>query len=305
MHDLPWDDLRIFLAAARAGSMGGAGRALGLEQSTVSRRVASLERALGAALFDRSRAGLALTQLGHRLVVEAASMEAALRRALDLSSQAERRPEGLVRLAASETMACAFLLPRVLPGLLERHPGLRVDLVLGDAPADLERREADLAVRFFLSRSGDLVTRRVATLETALLAERRLSRALSREPPERWPWVVAWSPGGPSPEEAYRASLTSAPARLTMNSFQAQWAAVRAGLGVAVLPRVLLEPGLGEVAWGGEPPPSLDVYLATPRALRRVPRVAAVFDALAGAFAQLSSPGRASVGRDDERSAAR
>lgn len=290
MHDQPppWDDLRFFLAAARAGSLGGAGRALGLEQSTVSRRVASLERVLGSALFDRSRAGLTLTQLGRRLVVEAEAMETALGRALDLSSQSERRPEGLVRLAVSETVACAFLLPRVMPDLLAQHPGLRLDLVIGDTPADLTRREADLAVRFFLSRSGDLITRRVATLATGLLAERRLARSLAREPPTRWPWVSVWTAQGPSVEESYRLSLTRAPARVTMNSFEAQWAAVRAGLGVAVLPRALLGAELIELPCpDGAPPPALEVHLAVPRALRRVPRVAVVFEALAAAFARL------------------
>ena len=291
--DLNWDDLRLFLAAARCGGFGAAARALRVEQSTVSRRVAGFERALGAAVFDRSSAGLALTQLGRRLLAEAEQVEAAVRRVAELSCLEERAPVGLVRVAVSETMACAFVLPRVLPGLLARHPGLRVDLVIGDTPADLGRREADIAVRFFLSRAGDLVTRRVATLATAVVAEKQLARALRGAPPSTWPWVTAWLRDGPVPEEAFRATLSPAPARVTMNSFQAQFAAVRAGLGVAVLPRVLIDAALTELrVEPGEatpPLPSLPVYLATPRALRRVPRVAAVFEALAGALAELGA----------------
>jgi DNA-binding transcriptional LysR family regulator len=296
MHDpsarLNWDDLRLFLAAARAGGFGAAGRSLQVEQSTVSRRVAALERALGAALFDRSSAGLLLTQFGRQVLVEAEAVEGALRRVAELSCGEERAPVGLVRVAVSETMACTFLLPRVLPALLERHPGLRIDLVIGDAPADLGRREADIAIRFFLARAGDLVTRRVATLATAVVAEKRLARTLRATAPATWPWVSAWLRDGPVPEEGFRSTLTSAPARVTMNSFQAQWAAVRAGLGVAVLPRVLIDGALTELALapGTATLPSLPVYLATPRTLRRVPRIAAVFDALASALAELGSP---------------
>ena len=252
--------------------------------------MAGFERALGARVFDRSSAGLTLTQLGHRLLREAETVEATLRRVEGLSAQAERAPVGLVRIAATETMASAFLVPRVLPALLEAHPGLRLDLLIGDLPADLGRREADIAVRFFLARAGDLVTKRVATLDTALLAEAKLAARLRGTPPDDWPWISAWLRDGVAPEEAFRLRFTQAPARLTMNSFQAQWSAVRAGLGVAVLPRVLLDEGLRELplpaAVAGELP-SVPVYLATPRALRRVPRIALVFEALADGLAAL------------------
>lgn len=293
-----WDDLRFFLAAAREGGFGAAARRLGTEQSTVSRRIASFERALGARVFDRAGGGraLSLTQLGHRLVVEAEVVEAALRRVQDLSSQAERAPVGLVRIATTETMASAFLLPRIIPALLDRYPGLRVDLVVGDLPADLGRREADLAVRFFLDRTGDLVTKRVAVLETALLAEKQLAHALRSMPPERWPWISAWLRDGIPPEETLRLALAPVPARITMNSFQAQWAAVRAGLGVAVLPRILLDDGLVALPLPAEAAalslPRIPVYLATPRASRRIPRVAVVYEALAEGLGTLSSAAR-------------
>jgi DNA-binding transcriptional LysR family regulator len=125
-----------------------------------------------------------------------------------------------------------------------------------------------------------------------VVAEKRLARTLRATAPATWPWVSAWLRDGPVPEEGFRSTLTSAPARVTMNSFQAQWAAVRAGLGVAVLPRVLIDGALTELALapGTATLPSLPVYLATPRTLRRVPRIAAVFDALASALAELGSP---------------
>jgi DNA-binding transcriptional LysR family regulator len=192
---VPWDDIRIFLAAARAGGMSAAARGLAIRQSTVSRRVAALERRLGAAVFDRTAVGLVLTALGRRVLAAAGDAEGALRRVTDAPLAEERAVAGRVRLALTETMASLLVLPRVLPALLARHPALAVDLVTGDTAADLARREADVAIRFFLTPRGDLLTRRVATLPTAPVARRELARALVRLPPPRWPRSGGWTGG--------------------------------------------------------------------------------------------------------------
>jgi DNA-binding transcriptional LysR family regulator len=290
MHELaggpPWDDVRFFLAAARSGTFGAAGRALGTEQSTVSRRVAALEGRLGGALFDRTPAGLALTRLGGRVLAEAGAMEQALGRLADAAAREARDVEGLVRVALTETMAAAFVIPRVLPALLARHPALRVDLVTGDASADLLRREADVAVRFVREGAGDLVSRRVAGLTTAPVCHRRLLRRLERLEPRAWPWVSTRLPVGGNAEDAWLRGGLGVTPRLTSNSHQAQLEAVRAGLGVAVLPTALLQ-------WDASlrvlplpdasplpPLPALDVFLVTRRTARQVPRVRAVWEAL-------------------------
>jgi DNA-binding transcriptional LysR family regulator len=183
---------------------------------------------------------------------------------------------GVVRLALSETLASLFVIPRVLPALLERYPELVVDLVVSDDPTDL-------ALRFFLPPKGDFVTRRVARLDTAPLVHRRLAKTLARKNPSSWPWVAV---GRPSPEEAWLAPLHVKP-RLTTSSFHTQFEAVCNGLGVAVLPRLMtqLRSELVEVPLVLErAAPALDLFLVTPRGLRRAARVAAVFDALTVAF---------------------
>jgi DNA-binding transcriptional LysR family regulator len=289
--ELDWDDVRLFLAAARHAGFGAAARHLGTRQSTVSRRVASLERALGASLFDRTPTGLELTQVGRRVLGEAGRAEASLRGVADAVAQESGEVSGLVRLALTETVASVFVLPRVLPGLLKAHPGLTVDLVASDDAADLARREADIAIRFFLPTRGDLVARRVARLPTAPLATRRLARRLAGAGPETWPWVGVWRAAGPPVEERWAESFHPKP-RLTTNSFHTQFEAVRAGLGVAVLPTALrvADPALQVLALPAPgAAPTLDIYLVTPRTLRRVPRVAAVFDALAAEFARAAA----------------
>lgn len=294
MHDLAtrltWDDVRFFLLSAREGGFGAAARRLGTQQSTVSRRVATLEARLGGALFDRTAAGLVLTSLGQRVLPDAQLVEQALTRVGDAATTAEHAVEGVVRVALTETLASVVVVPRVLPALLRRHPGLRVDLLIGNTAADLARREADVAVRFFLTPSGDLVTRRVARWETAVVASPALAKSLRGRAPRAWPFVTAWLPGGSAPEEAWRAQVGGGEARVSTNSFHAQLEAVRAGLGVAVLPTALSR-HVGLVALplprGVELPPPLDAWLVTPRALRRVPRVAAVVGALSEVLAHV------------------
>ncbi len=256
-------------------------------QSTVSRRVAALEHALGVRLFDRTPTGIELTAAGRRVVTGAEPAEAALRALSDVVAVTTPGVSGVVRLALSETLASLFVVPRVLPALLETHPELVVDLVVSDEPTDLARRDADLALRFFLPPKGDFVTRRVARLETAPLVHRRLAKTLARQRPSSWPWVAV---GRPSPEEAWLAPLQAKP-RLTTSSFHTQLEAVSQGLGVAVLPQLMtqLRPELVELPLVLETPaPALDLFLVTPRGLRRAARVAAVFDALTFAFDQVT-----------------
>jgi DNA-binding transcriptional LysR family regulator len=290
-----WDDVRIFASVVRAGSFSAAARAAGAQQSTLSRRVAALERALGAPLLDRSSAGLALTPLGHRVVAEGERAQAAMQDLADAVSQQATAVHGCVRIATTDTVASVFVLPTVLPRLLAKFPALQIELVTSDDPADLARREADIAIRFFLPPKGDLIAKRVAAFRTAAIAHRRLARQLVAQAPSAWPWIFVSRMGGEPQEQVWAAGL-QAKARLTTTSFHTQYEAVRAGVGVAVLPTVLLQADtaleiLPVPAFAAAP--RLELYLVTPRALRRVPRVAAVFDALAAAFAAAVPAGKA------------
>ncbi len=282
---LVWDDVKLFLAAARTKGFGAAARELGTMQSTVSRRVAALEKSLGVRLFDRTPSGIELTAAGRQVLANAEPAEVALQGLGDVAALTTPTVSGVVRLALTETLASVFVIPRVLPALLARHPDLVVDLVVSDDVADLSRREADLALRFFLPPKGDLVTRRVARLQTAPLVHRRLAMKLMNVTPSRWPWVAV---GRPSPEEAWLAPLRCTP-RVTTTSFHTQFEAVKNGLGVAVLPRVMTTTvaDLVELPLDLGDGPVLDLFLVTPRDLRQAARVAAMFEALVRSFDEL------------------
>lgn len=155
-----WTDLRYFLELARAGTLVGAARHLGVEHTTVSRRLQRLEQSLGAPLFDRRRDGSALTDVGLALLPHAEAMESAQLAAAEQLRGAQSQARGGVRLDAPEVLGSLVIAAR-LKALTDAHPALRVDLVLLPRFADLAAREADLAVVLDAPRHGRYVSARL------------------------------------------------------------------------------------------------------------------------------------------------
>jgi DNA-binding transcriptional LysR family regulator len=166
---IPWDDLRVALAVHRGRTLAAAGRMLGVDATTVGRRLTALEGALGARLFDRTPEGFTPTDAGRRAIAIAERTEDGVTDLARAVGGADARIEGTVRLTAGDGMLANVLVP-ALPVLLARHPGLRLELLAATRAYDLARREADLAVRLFRPREPALVTRRLADLPYGLYA---------------------------------------------------------------------------------------------------------------------------------------
>ncbi|WP_438010700.1 LysR family transcriptional regulator [Sorangium sp. So ce321] len=276
--DVDWADLRLFLEVARTGSFSAAARKLGVEQSTVSRRMAAFERKLRVAVFDRLPGGSMLTPLGERLRRHVEAMEAGADQLVREANGHEKEVEGLVRLALTESIAVHGVIPRVLPVLAEKHPRVSVHLLTSYEAAELGHREAEIAVRFFRPTSGDLVAARIVTLPTVPVVHRKLSEK-SRDELD---WVGVDLGRIPTVEEDYQRRHVKKAPRLVVSSYIAQIEAVRAGLGAAVLPcsALDLDADLVELDLGLPAGPVLELWLVTPRSLRHVPRIAAVWSAL-------------------------
>jgi len=158
--DLVWDDLRVFLAIAREGSLSAAARRLSVDQSTVGRRLAALETTTSARLFDRTPRGYLLTAAGEAVLPKAEEIEsAALSVERKLLGQ-DARPEGRVRLATSDGFAVWFVIPR-LQALRARQPGIEIEVVTGNPPVNLARREADLSLRFSKPSQPNVIARQL------------------------------------------------------------------------------------------------------------------------------------------------
>jgi DNA-binding transcriptional LysR family regulator len=287
-----WDDLKVLLAVLREGSFSGAADVLRVEQSTVSRRIAALEAALQGTLFDRAASGPRPTELAVGLRAHAERIEAEVLALLDQASAQRGAIAGRVRVALTESFAVHVIIPHVLKELHALYPDLYVDLVVGERAADLTQREADLALRFFRPREGDLVTKRVATLETAVIGHRDYLAARTLTP-DALDWIVLDLAQGPHSDSAHVASNINIEPRIRTNGHLAQVEAVRAGLGVALLARSVLhiDPNLMAIDVGFPPSPALELWLAAPSSLIRLPRVRALWDFLDARMSLLQAVG--------------
>lgn len=236
---LDWNDVRFFLAVARARTMRRAARALGVDETTVGRRLASLEERFGVALFERRPGGFEPTDAGARLVASAERMDEAARElaAWTVDGVATKFKFGSVRIATGEGLAERFVVP-ALRELQARHPDLQATVVTGWEPVDLRKGEADLAVRLARPKDPRLASRRLARLTFRLYASREyLERAgpvtsLAGHP------VIGY-------EDAMRRSghaFTDLPSTgghtaLLINSGRVLVAAGVAGIGIVQLPR--------------------------------------------------------------------
>lgn len=164
-----WNRARAFLVAAEEGSFSAAARALDTTQPTVGRQVAALEEELGVTLFERVGATLALTPAGSDLVEHVRAMgEAATRVSLAATGQSSSIV-GSVSVTASEAIS-AYLLPPVVARLRAEQPGIEVELVVSNETRDLQRREADIAVRNFRVSQPDLVAQKIKDSRAHLYA---------------------------------------------------------------------------------------------------------------------------------------
>lgn len=183
-----WDDLRVFLAVARAEGLSGAARSLRLDPATAGRRIARLERSMGVVLFVKSPQGYTLTEAGQRLVPQAETAEAAVAGGVgDGGQDAAGRLSGTIRIGAPD--GCAnYLLPQVCAAIGADHPDLDIQILALPRVVNLSRREADLAITV-----SPPATQR---LRAEKLSDYRLSLAASRD------WLARH--GAPASLEALR-----------------------------------------------------------------------------------------------------
>ncbi|PWF41006.1 LysR family transcriptional regulator [Massilia glaciei] len=170
MKTLPeWTDLRYFLELARAGTLSGASRRLEVEHTTVARRIDRLEAQLGSTLFDRSREGYELTEMGLALMPHAEVMESAALAAQDQLSGNQIEVRGVVRLGVPEALGVRVITP-LLSRFLQGHPDLSIDLLVQPRFANLANREADLGVMLDAPSTGRYMVTRLVSFRLYLYA---------------------------------------------------------------------------------------------------------------------------------------
>jgi DNA-binding transcriptional LysR family regulator len=295
MDGIPWSDWQVVHAASTHGSFTAAADALGVGQATVSRRVAAVEQALGQVLFDRHRTGLVPTAAALRLRPHLEALATAAHGAARAVDGLEQEARGEVRLAGPPGL-CVDWIPELATRLARTHPNLHLCVLADIEPRDLDRREADIALRMVPTDRGDLLVRRLLQARGGLYASPAYRDRLPAGFTLADVAVVHYSDD--FAHIALDQLLRSLGARtaLRSNDYLVQRAAVQAGLGAALL-------GEGEARSLGLVPLGLplpveavaSLYLVVHRALRHVPRVAAVIDAIDALVAELPPEGAPAV----------
>lgn len=285
LNQFNWDNLRVFLGVARAQSALEAARALDMNQSTISRRLARLEGDIGSKLFDRSSQGHRLTSAGHRLLEHVEKLESTLATVESEVFGDTLALTGEIRLGATEGFGSYFLAPH-LAHFCTRHPGITVDLLPMPRNVNLSKREADASVTVDRPTTDTFVTSKLAQYRLLPYATQDYLRrhpaigGLADLPGHRW---IDYVDDLVFAEQQFslRKWMPAAKPFMRSTSVIAQLQAVRSGLGMAVLPCFL-----GSVTEGLVPilPAEIDItrtfWLVAPQERRELARIKALWDYL-------------------------
>lgn len=283
---IDWEDLRYVLAVADARSLASAARALGVNHTTVLRRVNAFEQRLGLRLFDRLPTGYALTGGGEELLATARSMAATVTALERRLAGQDLRLEGTLRVTTTDT-----LMASVLPPLIARfrlaHPGILIEVATANALANLTRRDADVAIRPASDPPETLVGRRISGIAFALYAAS--AGAVPQGPIEDLASQVWIAPDDSLASSTIarwmRATLPEATIALRADSLVVMRNAALAGLGVTALPCYLGDrtPGLARIH-APIAAMATDLWVLTHEDLRRTGRVSAFTEFMAAAL---------------------
>ena len=286
MDTLDWNQLRAFLETAETGSLSAAARKLGLTQPTLSRQVAAIEHSMGVTLFERVGKTMALTHTGLDLLEHARAMGTAVE-ALSLAATGRSQAVGgVVSVSATDIMA-ARVLPPLVQRLREKAPGIAIELITTDTFSDLQRREADIAIRHAKPEQPDLIARLVREAKAHFYASEAWVKAHGH--PCMAEDAADASFIGSDRSGQYLGMLQEQGLHLTEANFSCyanhsvtQWSLVREGLGIAPMMDevALATPGVVRVL-DDLPPFRFPIWLVSHRELRTSRRIRIVFDELA------------------------
>ena len=281
---MDWDALQVFLTVARTGRISAAAKRLGVEHTTVSRRLSALEADLGVPLFYRTTTGYLLTVHGQNVLANAETMESAALAVAARAREGSGAVGGRVRIGIPPEMASHWLAPQ-LKTFRAKHPQIELQILVGTRQRDLTRGEAELAVQSPSPRQQGLIGVRIGRGRMALYASTELlaGKTLRVDSLSTFPDMplLAYTPVFHllQAEKWFQPILAGANFALRTNSTHALLAAARAGVGIAVLPRLVAR-GEGKLVAISDDVAAPEVWLITHPEFRRDPKVRATADFL-------------------------
>jgi DNA-binding transcriptional LysR family regulator len=283
-NSMDWDKLKVFHAAAEAGSFTHAGERLGLSQSAVSRQVSALEAELSVSLFHRHARGLILTEQGELLYRTAHEVFMKLEAARTKLTDSRERPNGELRVSTTQGIGVHWLTPR-LGEFLDLYPDIQITLITTDEELDLAMREADVAIRLRQPTQPDLIQRKLFSVRFHAYASpdylKRAGTPRTHEDLDSHRIVLLGGNTVPAYlqnrrwlTEVGREGKDPRVAALSVNNVLGLLRACQRGLGVAMLPDYLVEENGGLVQlFGEEDALAIDAYFVYPEELKSVARI--------------------------------
>jgi DNA-binding transcriptional LysR family regulator len=287
MTGMDWDNLRYVLAVADAGSLAGAARQLGVNHTTVLRRLGAFEEQLGVRLFERLPTGYVLTAGGEELIAAARDIDDTVTTLGRKLTGQDLRLSGTVRVTTTDTLM-GSILPEILAAFRAAHPGIQIEVALSNSMLNLSRRDADVAIRPARNPPEALVGRQVARIAFAVygspdyLAKRPAADLAAHQ------WVAPDDSLADTSVAAWlRAELRESEITLRADSLLALRQAAAAGFGLAALPCYLGDTSQGLVCV--HPPISAmetALWILTHEDLRHTARIRAFIEFVAGALSR-------------------
>lgn len=291
-----WAQVQSFLATAETGSFSGAAKALGSSQPTVGRHVASLERDLNLLLFDRVGKSLTINDKGLALVAHAKAMKEAAD-LFGLSALGQNQSiSGSISITANDTF-CAYLLPTIIERIRIAHPDVQVDIVSSNDVQDLERREADIAIRNMQPTNPNLYAKRIRTTKAYLYGASSyfdiIGRPATLKDISKKTTFLGDSSGRVLQMLSKMSGMISTEQfSINANSGVAIWEAVKQGLGLAVMFEDLanITPSV-EAVLQQEVSADVPIWLVTHAELKTNAKIRVIFDILSDELAVKSKKG--------------
>jgi len=285
LTQIDWTLVRNFLAVAETGSLSAAARRLHVSQPTLGRQMKQMEADLGVTLFLRQPRGLSLSEAGQAMLPAARRMQEAMSDIAMTVAGRDTETAGTVRITASEVVA-QQILPSVISQIRQSNPEITIDLTATDSSDNLLFREADIAIRMYRPEQLEIVTRKLGDMQLAVCAASSYLATCRR--PETANDLLEHALVGYDESELILRGMRDLGWPATRDWFTTRcdsqntyWELIRSGCGVGFGQRWLIDrtDGVERLDLGVEIPP-LPVWLATPQALRNIPRISTVWQAL-------------------------
>ena len=229
-----WDDLKLFLALVRSGSVRRAGQLAGVSHSTIARRLDQFEQSLGVKVLERGPGGPVLTPAGEEILETAERVELDMLGLERRVSGRDRQLAGAIRVTMVDVLATDLLMPD-LQRFTQMYPDIDLEIQISYLSANLDRGEADVALRLTDKPPENLIGRQVGRIAHAAYASRAYLKSHQLDNPQSASWI-GFDHGGRDPRWLRQSGLSQLPVRGVCESLLVQIAATRAGLGVGFLP---------------------------------------------------------------------